>query len=123
MKTYRIRLTKDVEKSILKINRSLPAIGEKIKEQIEALKSNPNLGSKLQGADQETRRIRVGDYRIIYEVYEQYVLILVVYIGPRGGAYSMIPLPLLISPWAGLFSERNSAVLSDGGIMIRQKKR
>ena len=87
MKTYRIKLTKDAEKSILKINQSLPAIGEKIEDQIDALKSNPHLGSKLQGSDQETRRIRVGDYRIIYEVYEQYVLILVIYIGPRGGAY------------------------------------
>ncbi len=87
MKIYRVRLTKDAEKSFLKINQSLPAIGKKISEQIDALKSNPHLGSKLQGSEEEIRRIRVGDYRIIYEVYEDHVLILVVYIGPRGGAY------------------------------------
>ena len=87
MKTYQIRLTKDAEKSILKINQSLPAIGSKIRSQIDTLKTNPFLGIKLQGSDQETRRIRVGDYRIIYEVYEDHLLILVVYVGPRGGAY------------------------------------
>ncbi len=87
MKTYRIRLTKDAEKSFLKIDQSLPAIGKKIRGQIDLLKTDPHVGLKLQGSDQETRRIRVGDYRIIYEVYEDYLLILVIYIGPRGGAY------------------------------------
>lgn len=87
MKTYQVRLTKDAEKALLKISQSLPAVGYKVRSQIEALKTNPHLGSKLQGSDQETRRIRVGDYRIIYEVYEAYVLILVLYIGPRGGSY------------------------------------
>jgi mRNA interferase RelE/StbE len=87
VKIYQIRLTRDSEKAILKINQSLPAIGRKIRSQIDALKTNPFLGKKLKGSDQETRRIRVGDYRIIYEVYEDSLLILVVYIGPRGGAY------------------------------------
>lgn len=87
MKVYQVRLTKDAEKSILKINQSLPAVGFKIRSQIDILRTNPHLGLKLQGSDQETRRIRVGDYRIIYEVYEDHLLILVIYIGPRGGAY------------------------------------
>lgn len=87
MTTYGIRLTKDAEKSLLKISQSLPAIGRKIGDQIESLKTNPHLGTKLQGSDQETRRVRVGDYRIIYEVYEDHLVILVIYIGPRGGAY------------------------------------
>jgi mRNA interferase RelE/StbE len=87
VKTYQIRLTKDAEKAILKISQSLPATGRKIRQQIDLLRANPYLGKKLKGTDQETRRIRVGDYRIIYEVYEKQVLILVLYIGPRGGAY------------------------------------
>jgi mRNA interferase RelE/StbE len=84
---YRIRLTKDAEKSILKIHQSLPAIGQKISSWIDALKTNPHLGKKLAGSDQETRRIRVGDYRIIYEIYPDQSMIVVIYIGPRGGAY------------------------------------
>ena len=87
LKMYQIRLAKDAEKSFLKITQSLPAIGRKIRVQIDRLKTNPHLGMKLQGADRETRRIRVGDYRVVYEVYENYLVILVVYIGSRGGAY------------------------------------
>lgn len=86
-KIYHVRLTKDAEKSILKISQSLPAVGRKIYNQIETLKTHPHLGMKLQGSDRETRRVRVGDYRIIYEVYDDHLLIVVVYIGPRGGAY------------------------------------
>ena len=87
MKTYEVYFRKDAEKSFLKIEQSLPAIGRKIRTQIEALKTNPYLGMKLQGSDRETRRIRVGDYRIVYEIYEKTIVIVVVYIGPRGGAY------------------------------------
>ena len=87
MEKYQIRLAKDAEKSFLRIDQSLPAIGRKIRDQLDALKTHPHLGMKLQGSDRETRRIRIGDYRIIYEVYENYLVILVVYIGPRGGAY------------------------------------
>jgi mRNA interferase RelE/StbE len=87
VKSYQIQLAKAAEKSLLKISQSLPAIGMKIQAQIEALKNDPHIGMKLQGSDRETRRIRVGDYRIIYEVYGNHLVILVVYIGPRGGAY------------------------------------
>ena len=84
---YRIRLTKDAEKSLFKIHQSLPVIGRKISICIEALKANRHLGMKLQGSDRETRRIQIGDYRVIYEIYEDVLLILVIYAGPRGGAY------------------------------------
>ena len=84
---YRITLTKDSEKSFLKINQSLPAIGRRISQWIDALKTNPHLGKKLQGSDLETRWIKVGDYRVIYEVYEDQLRIVAVYIGIRGGAY------------------------------------
>jgi mRNA-degrading endonuclease RelE of RelBE toxin-antitoxin system len=70
VKTYEIRLTKDAEQSILTISRSLPAIGQKIRHQIDGLRAHPHLGTKLKGTNQETRRIRVGEYRVIYEVYE-----------------------------------------------------
>ena len=87
MKIYAIRFVSKAEKALLKINQSLPAIGSKIRQQIEELKTNPHLGMKLKGTRAETRRIRVGDYRMIYEVYDDHLVIVIVYIGPRGGAY------------------------------------
>ena len=85
--SYQIRLSRDAEKSLLKIVQSLPAIGAKIRHCIDRLSEEPHLGKKLAGSDRETRRVRVGDYRIIYEIYERHLLILVVYVGPRGDAY------------------------------------
>jgi len=87
VKIYQVRLTKDAEKSLLKIDQSLPAMGRKIRQRIDQLTVQPYLGIKLQGADGDVRRIRVGNYRLIYEIYEHQLLILVIYVGPRGGAY------------------------------------
>ena len=87
MNRFEIRLSRDAEKTFLTIRQSLPAIGRKIQKSLNSLETNPFIGSKLEGADGEVRRIRIGDFRIVYEIYRDKVLILVVYIGPRGGAY------------------------------------
>ncbi len=86
-KTYQVFLAKSAEKSLLKISQSLPAMGRKIAQMIERLKTEPHLGAKLKGTKDEIRRIRVGDYRIIYEIHESTITIIVLYVGPRGGAY------------------------------------
>lgn len=87
MSHFEVRLSKDAQKSLIKINESLPAIGRKIWRVLDSLQTHPLAGMKLAGADGEVRRIRVGDYRVVYEVFRKEILILVVYIGPRGGAY------------------------------------
>ena len=88
MKIYHVRLVKSAEKSLFQIHQSLPVIGRKISHLIDSLETNPHLGTKLKGSDRETRRIQIGGYRLIYEVYEAQLLIIVVYAGPRGGAYN-----------------------------------
>lgn len=45
---------------------------------------NPNL-TRLQG--RPGYRLRVGDWRVIYEVDDDRLLILVLKVGPRGGVY------------------------------------
>lgn len=87
MNHFQVRLSRDAEKTYLKIQQSLPAIGSKIKKSLDALETQPFLGSKMEGADGEVRRIKRGDFRIVYEVYRKQILILVVYVGPRGSAY------------------------------------
>ena len=86
-KVYRVFLTKSAQKHFLKICQSLPAIGRKISQAIERLKMEPHLGKKLEGSKGEVRSIRVGDYRIIYEVPETTITVMILYIVPRGGAY------------------------------------
>ncbi len=61
-----------------------------IRLKIKALAADPYgfhvNATKLQGRD--GYRLRVGDWRVIYEIDDRRVVILVLDIKPRGGAYS-----------------------------------
>ena len=56
-------------------------------EAIDKLKTNPNAGSVLKGEFSGLRRIRIGDYRIVYEVQNEQLIILVVRVAHRREAY------------------------------------
>lgn len=46
---------------------------------------NNNL-TKLQGRD-AAYRLRVGDWRVIYELYDDRLVMVILEVGPRGGIY------------------------------------
>jgi len=60
---------------------------EQIVEAIERLKEKPLSGRQLSGPFHNLRRIRVGDYRVIYHFKEDKLLILVLRIGHRKNVY------------------------------------
>ena len=81
---YRIELRPAARKALHGLpQRAQRAIGLKI----DALKSDPYPPGvkKLSGSD--LHRVRVGDYRIVYEVKGAVLLVLVVRIGTRGEVY------------------------------------
>ena len=55
----------------------------RIVEGIKRLADNPFLGNALKGELRGLRRLRVGDYRIIYEVQDDALLVLVIRIAHR----------------------------------------
>lgn len=61
----------------------------RIKEKLQDLAINPYANNsnvkKLVG--REGYRLRVGDWRIIYQIYDQEIIILVLEINTRGGIY------------------------------------
>ena len=54
---------------------------------IDRLAENPLRGTVLKGDLRGLRRIRVGDYRVIYEVQEQQLVVLVVRVRHRREVY------------------------------------
>jgi mRNA interferase RelE/StbE len=63
----------------------------RLKSKIDALSENPRpLGvEKLKGED-DLYRIRVGDYRVIYQVKDNALIVLIVKIGDRKEVYRRI---------------------------------
>ncbi len=63
-------------------------IQNRISSKIDALVDNPRPRGiiKLQGFENRYR-IRVGDYRVIYEIHDNVLLVLVVEVVHRSGAY------------------------------------
>jgi len=64
-----------------------PAIRRRLARRIDRLAEDPRAdATKLRGAD-DTWRARVGDYRILYQVHDERLLILVIRIGHRRDVY------------------------------------
>jgi mRNA interferase RelE/StbE len=78
-----------IERPALKSLKKLPPDAIKnIKESIEELKQNPrpNGYKKLKG-NENLYRIRSGNYRVIYQIQEKVLIVLVVRIGDRKDVY------------------------------------
>ena len=60
---------------------------ERLVEAIDALAEHPFSGNALKGGLRGLRRIRMGDYRVVYEVQEDALVVLVVRIAHRRDAY------------------------------------
>ena len=54
---------------------------------IDRLAETPYLGAALKGDLQGLRRLRVGDYRVLYEVRDDELVVLVVRVAHRREAY------------------------------------
>ncbi len=54
---------------------------------IDLLKDNPAAGGVLKGEFSGLRRIRIGNYRVVYEVQNQELVVLVIRIGHRRDVY------------------------------------
>ena len=60
---------------------------ERIVHAIDRLGDNPLAGSPLKGDLRGLRRVRVGDYRVVYEVLDGELVVLVVLLAHRREAY------------------------------------
>lgn len=82
--TYSVSIKQSAAKALEKIARDERL---RIISAIDQLRDNPAAGSVLKGEFSGLRRIRVGSYRVVYEVQDQQLVILVIRIGHRREVY------------------------------------
>jgi mRNA interferase RelE/StbE len=82
--TYKVEILRSAQRQLAKVDRQDQS---RIVSAIRGLASNPRPhgGKKLSG--RAAWRIRVGVYRVIYEIFDDRLLILVVTIGHRREVY------------------------------------
>jgi len=83
---YRVELFRDARQVLSSLSDKTRG---QVSRKIDALATEPRpRGSKaLQGKHQGLRRVRSGDYRIVYAVEDDRLLVLVVKVGPRRDVY------------------------------------
>ena len=81
---YRVILPKSVQKEL---DRLPDDIAQRILARLAGLETNPRPADvkKLKGRD--AWRIRVGDYRVVYEIHDRVLQIIVITIGHRREIY------------------------------------
>lgn len=86
---YEVRLSRRAERGLREIRRGDPLSYRRIVGAIRTLSEDPRPpgATKLSGVDPPAWRIRVGDYRIVYEIRETALVVLVVNVAPRGEVY------------------------------------
>jgi len=83
--TYRIEVAPGAIRQLRKLE---PSARRRVQAAIELLaeQPRPSGAKKLVGGDGEWR-VRTGDYRVVYEVHDDVLLVLVVAIGHRRDIY------------------------------------
>ena len=82
---YRVEFKRSAAKALKKIPKSDQ---RRIRDSIDSLSENlPDPATTKMKGDNPFHRIRVGDYRIIYEIHEDILVIMVLKIGHRKEVY------------------------------------
>ncbi len=83
--TYRIEVAPGAARQLRKLD---PAARRRVQAAVELLadQPRPSGAKKLVGGDGEWR-VRTGDFRIVYEIHDEVLLVLVVAVGHRRDVY------------------------------------
>ena len=81
---YTIKFTPAAEREFDRLDRS---VRKRIAPAIQGLSIDPRPPGVKKLAGQDLWRIRVGDYRIVYQIHDRQILVLIVAIGHRGDVY------------------------------------
>ena len=82
---YRVRTSPDAEKQLAKLDGSVRI---RVAQRIDQLAENPRPpGCKKLKGDDNLWRVRAGDYRIVFSIHDDLLLVLVIRIAHRREVY------------------------------------
>jgi mRNA interferase RelE/StbE len=81
---YRVVVTPPADRAIAKLDASMR---RRVADRLAALANNPRPRGSVKLSGREEYRIRVGDYRIIYSIVDDRLLVLVIDVGHRRDVY------------------------------------
>ncbi|MDE0250005.1 MAG: type II toxin-antitoxin system RelE/ParE family toxin [Gammaproteobacteria bacterium] len=82
--SYSIRIKASAAKELRRVSKPHRI---RIVDAIDRLTETPHLGSTLKGDLRGLRRLRVGHYRILYEVQDDTLVVLIIRVAHRRDAY------------------------------------
>lgn len=84
MARYEIEFKKSVDKDV----RGIPAADlKRILLKLDSLRDDPRPPGCVKLAGEEYYRVRQGDYRIVYEIQDTRLVVIVIKVGHRRGVY------------------------------------
>jgi len=87
-KTWRIEITRTAEKQIHKLDRvAQQSIVRFLRERVKTAENPRQWGKPLYGDKQGLWRYRIGDYRLVCDIQDEKVTILVLRVGHRKDVY------------------------------------
>jgi mRNA interferase RelE/StbE len=84
--SWNLEITKKAEKQIAKLPK---IIQKRIFDAFDMLTTNPYSGKKLRGEHSGFYRYPIGNYRILYSLEHERIVVVVVKISPRKDAYKL----------------------------------
>ena len=81
---YKVKHTRRFEKDFMSLDRS---VRKRIVEIVDLLRERPYIGKPLRGPLHGKWSIRVGKYRLVYEIDEENRIVFLLTVGPRKRIY------------------------------------
>lgn len=84
MPTYTIKLSRSAEKEFDRLDSSLQ---RRILKKLRGLEAAPRGPGSIKLSGDESWRVRIGDYRVVYEIHDDVLIVLVLRVGHRRDIY------------------------------------
>lgn len=85
--SYAVRLSREAESDLLNLYRSDRNLYQRLLRKLESLSHYPRSGKPLVGNHKGESSLRVGDYRIVYEIHDSHKMIFILTIKHRRHVY------------------------------------